>query len=71
MSKEVVEAINDLTRVIIAVNGKFESKSDAIRVLHALKIPSARIAAILALPQGDVTSVIAKAKKAKVGRSNG
>jgi hypothetical protein len=59
----VVDAINDLTRVTIAIHGKFESKSEAIRQLSELSIPTGRIASILAIPVGDVASVLAKAKK--------
>jgi hypothetical protein len=64
---EVVAAIQDLTRVTIALHGSFGSKAEAIRRLHELSIPSGRIAAILAIPQGDVTSAIAKAKKKTKG----
>jgi hypothetical protein len=63
MSDQIVEAINDLTRVTIALSGSFGSKSEAVRRLHELAIPSGRIAAILAMPQGDVASIIAKARK--------
>jgi hypothetical protein len=60
----VVEAINDLTRVMIALHGGFSSKSEAIRRLHELSIPSGRIASILAIKQSDVASAIAKSRKA-------
>lgn len=63
---DVVAAINDLTRVMIALNGGFGSKAEAIRRMHELSIPSGRIAAILAMQQSDVTSAIAKAKKKKL-----
>lgn len=63
MDEEVVEAINDLTRVMIALNGGFSSKSEAIRRMHELSIPSGRIASILAMKQSDVASAIAKFKK--------
>ncbi|GEJ58418.1 hypothetical protein [Anaeromyxobacter diazotrophicus] len=63
--KETVQAINDLTRVVIALSGKFESRADAIRKLSDLGIPPTRIAAILAMEPKDVTSVISKAKKTK------
>ena len=63
MSNEIVDAINDLTRVTIALQGGFESKSDAVRRLHDLSIPAARIAAILAMAPGDVHSAISKAKR--------
>ena len=66
---EIVAAINDLTRVTIALHGSFGSKAEAVRRLHELSIPSVRIAAILAIPQGDVTSAIAKAKKKEKGRT--
>jgi hypothetical protein len=65
MSDEIVQAINDLTRVTIALHGGFGSKSEAVRKMHELSIPSGRIAAILAIKQSDVTSVIAKHKKVK------
>lgn len=60
---DIVAAIQDLTRVTIALHGGFGSKAEAIRRLHELSIPSGRIAAILAIPQGDVSSAISKAKK--------
>jgi len=65
MNEEIVEAINDLTRVTIALNGGFSSKSEAVRQLHELSIPSGRIAALLGMKQNDVTSLIAKSKKVK------
>lgn len=70
MSKEVVEAIQDLTRVLIALNGKFTSKSDAIRQLHELAIPASRIASILAMPPNDVNSAISKAKKKRAAKAD-
>lgn len=71
MSDQVVEAINDLTRVIVAIHGDYKSKSDAVRALDALSIPPARIAAILAMKPNDVSSVLAKAKKKGKGTSDG
>ena len=61
--QDIVDAINDLTRVTIALNGKFGSKSEAVRRLSELSIPPSRIAAVLAMPIGDVSSAISKAKK--------
>lgn len=61
--RDVVEAVQDLTRLTIALSGKFVSKSDAIRRLSDLSIPPARIASILAMPTSDVSSALAKAKK--------
>ncbi len=63
MSSEIVDAINDLTRVTIALHGGFESKSHAVRRLHEFSIPAPRIAAILAMTPNDVHSAIAKAKR--------
>lgn len=60
---DVVEAIVDLTRVTIALDGNFGSKAEAIRKLSELSIPPSRIAAILSMPTGDVSSSLAKAKK--------
>jgi hypothetical protein len=61
--RDVVDAINDLTRVILATQGKFSSKSEAVRALNELAIPPGRIAAILAMKVTDVSSVLAKGKK--------
>lgn len=66
-TRAVVEAIQDLTRVTIALHGNFASKSEAIRRLTELSVPPARIAAILAVPAGDVRSALAKAKKRASG----
>jgi hypothetical protein len=66
--ESIVDAINDLTRVTIALHGAFSSKSEAIRRLHELSIPSGRIAAILAIPVGDVASAIAKVKRTQGNR---
>ena len=60
---DVHEAILDMTRVTLAVSGKFASRSEAMRKLAELSIPPSRIAVILAVPVKDVTSVLAKAKK--------
>jgi hypothetical protein len=59
----VVEAIHDLTRVVMALSGKIESTSDAVRKLTELSIPPSRIAAILAIPLKDVTTRTARDRK--------
>ena len=61
--EEIVNAINDLTRVTIAIHGKFESKSEAVRTLSELLIPTSRIGAILAMNPKDVASIVARTKK--------
>lgn len=69
-TRAVVDAIQDLTRVTVALHGAFASKSEAIRKLSELSIPAARIAAILAMPVTDVHSALAKAKK-RAAAANG
>ena len=59
----VVDAVHDLTRVVIATQGNFGSKADVVRRLADLSIPPARIASILAMPQNQVHSVLTKARK--------
>jgi len=39
----VVDAVNDLTRVVIATQGNFGSKADVVRRLAELSIPPVRI----------------------------
>jgi hypothetical protein len=66
-NEDVVAAINDLARVFIACNERFASKSEAIRRLHQVSLPSSRIADLLAMPSKDVRSMIAKIKKTTGG----
>jgi hypothetical protein len=62
---DVVNAINDLTRVMIALNGKFVTKADAVRGLYELAIPPTRIGAILAMEPKAVHTVISRMKQAR------
>jgi DNA-directed RNA polymerase specialized sigma24 family protein len=61
--EDLIEAVRDLTRVTIALNGNFTSKSEAIRRLDVLGISSGRIATILNMKPGDVSSALSKARK--------
>ena len=63
--RAIVDAINDLTRVTLAIHGNFTSKAEAIRRLSDLAIPVSRIAAIMAIPSKDVHSVLARQRKQK------
>lgn len=63
MSDPVVDAITDLTRVMLALHGDFKSKAETIRRLDSLSIPASRIAAILAMDPKDVSSSLAKSRK--------
>jgi len=60
---ELVDAIRDLTRVVLATSGQFTSKSEIIRKLNDLSMPPSRIARLLNMQLKDVTSAIYKAKK--------
>ena len=64
-NQDIVDAINDLTRVTIALSDRFQSKSEAIRTLNELSIPPSRIASILAMQPKDVTSILIREKKKK------
>jgi hypothetical protein len=65
MGEPIVDAIYDLTRVVIAVQGDLKSKAEVIRRLNELAIPPVRIASILAMDPKDVHSSLAKARKQK------
>lgn len=67
--QDVVDAVVDLTRVTLAIHGNFSSKSDAIRKLDELAVPVSRIAAILTMPTKDVSSALAKARRANAKRN--
>jgi len=59
----LIEAVNDLARVLIAFN--FEgSKADAARRLHLAGVKQARIATLLGMATNDVTSLVSKLRKA-------
>ena len=62
---DIVDAIQDLTRVTLALSDSFGSKAETIRRLNELSIPPSRIAAILQMNLKDVTSTLLKAKKRK------
>ena len=66
----VIEAINDLTRVVIAFNAN-GTKYDAARRLHVAGVKSSRIALLLGIPLKDVTSFVSKLRKANAGRKKG
>jgi hypothetical protein len=64
---DVVEAINDLTRAVVATSGRYKTKAEAIRALTALNISAPRIASILAMEPKDVHSVLSADKKKQQG----
>ncbi len=68
--KALVEAIQDLTRVTVLVNGQFKNKAEAVRKLDEFGIPSGRIAGILGMVTKDVSSILAKAHKAQKESDN-
>ncbi len=70
MNDELIEAINDLTRVMIAFNVS-GSKSDAVRRLHTAGVKQSRIASLLGMPAKDVTSLVSKLRKAERGGKKG
>ncbi len=57
-----VDAIQDLTRVVLALSGAFSSRADAIRRLTEFGIPPARVAALLSIPPKQVHAELAKAR---------
>jgi hypothetical protein len=71
MNADVVDAINDLTRVTLALHPGYTSKADAVRRLSELGIPAGRIAGLLGMNSKDVSSLVTKLKKLPKRRSNG
>ena len=63
MPDPIVDAINDQTRVMLALQGNFSSKAEIIRRFDQLSIPQSRIAAILAMDPKDVSSSLTKSRK--------
>jgi hypothetical protein len=68
----LLEAVQDLTRVTLALHGNFTSKAEAIRKLDELGIPTTRIADIVGMSSKDVSSSLLKARKSQAkGEHNG
>lgn len=65
VAKKLVEAIHDLTRVTIALHGKFESKAEAIRKLDEIGLSTSRIANIFGMASKDVSSITSKARRSR------
>lgn len=63
VNDEILAAIQDLTRVVLATQGGFATKADAVRRLTELSIPPARIANLLSISTNAVHSTLTKAKK--------
>lgn len=60
---DVLDAIQDQSRIAIAFREDFENKSEAARRLTNLGIPPSRVAALLGTPLGHVTSAVAKGRR--------
>lgn len=60
---DVVQAIRELTRVMILLNGDFDSQADAVRQLAEMGIETGSIAAILDMESKNVSSIINRARK--------
>ena len=65
VNNELIEAIKDLTRVLIITSAQDGSKSEMIRKLTDFSVSPTRIAKLLGMKPKDVTSVISKVKKSK------
>ena len=60
----LIEAVNDLTRVTLAMHSNGESKMELIRRLHRTAMSPTRIASLLSMAPKDVTSITSKLRKA-------
>jgi hypothetical protein len=61
--QELIEVVRDLTRVMIALSGQFESRAESVRRLSELGIAPVRLAALLGIPPKHVHAELAKAKQ--------
>lgn len=61
--RDVLDAIQDQSRIVIALQGNFANTTDAARRLAELGIPPTRVAALLGKPVTHITSAISKARK--------
>ena len=71
-NSELLEAVRDLTRVMLALHGKFATTTEAVNKLLSLSIPQNRVADLLGLPGNYVRAVAAKTRKRTgSGKKNG
>lgn len=66
----LLTAVSDLTRVMLALHGNGESRSEMIRRLDSVSIKPARIASLLSIKLNDVTSALHKMRIANKGGKN-
>ena len=60
---DVLDAVQDQSRIMIAFREEFSNKTEAARRLADLGIPPSRVASLLGKPLSHVTSALAKARK--------
>jgi hypothetical protein len=60
---DLLDAIQDQSRIMIAFREDFSNKTDAARRLSDLGIPASRVASLLGKPLSHVTSALSKARK--------
>jgi hypothetical protein len=66
---DLLLAVQDQTRVFLALSEKYPTKAERVRKLGELMIPPSRIALLLGMPLRDVTSALSKARKRGAGNS--
>lgn len=69
-AEALIEAIDDLIRVTIAMNSD-GSRADQIRRLYNAGVKQARIAKILGIEYSRVTSAVSKYRKSDATKSGG
>jgi hypothetical protein len=70
-SIDLLTAIQDLSRITIALSGKFDSKADAIRRLSDLGMSPVRVATLLAVPPTTVHAELVRTRKRKGAHRKG
>lgn len=68
---DLLDAIQDQTRVMIALGPEFTSKTESARKLSELGIPASRISSLLNMPVNQVTSTIAKSRRKSTKEETG
>ena len=60
---DLLDAIQDQSRIMIALDGNFSNTTEAAKRLSELGIPAARVASLVNKPLTHITSALAKARK--------
>lgn len=67
---DLLDAIQDQSRIMIALREEFANKTEAAKRLTDLGMPASRVASLLGKPLSHITSALAKARRKSNATTN-